>query len=190
MIWSDLDLDAGKLTVQRQIDDEDRGERIALKTPAARRTLPLRPQDVDALRDLHAARAEWGDTDGFVFQHDGRRVAHGQLGTDFKAAVKAAAIDDHGKRLTPHSLRHGYGSALIAAGRDVVRLAAWVTPPWRSPCEVYSHEFEAHRPEDDERDLLALESSPRRRRRTVNQRGQQACPSWTLTLLPIPRAPL
>ena len=38
LIWSDLDLDAGKLTVQRQIDDEDRGERIALKTPAARRT--------------------------------------------------------------------------------------------------------------------------------------------------------
>lgn len=73
--------------------------------------------------------------------------------------MKAAAIDDHGKRLTPHSLRHGYGSALIAAGRDVVRVSrsmghASVAITLR----VYSHEFEAHRPEDDERDLLALES--------------------------------
>ena len=51
-----------------------------------------------ALRDLYAARAEWGDTDGFVFQRDGRRVAHGQLADDFAAAVNGAGIDDHGKR--------------------------------------------------------------------------------------------
>jgi integrase len=158
LVWTDLDLEEGKLTVQRQIDSEDRGERVALKTRAARRTLPLRPQDVDELRELYAARAEWGDTDGFVFQRDGRRVAHGQLADDFAAAVKGAAIDDHGKRLTPHSLRHGYGSMLIAAGRDVVRVSrrmghASVAITLR----VYSHEFESHRPEDDERDLLALE---------------------------------
>jgi integrase len=145
--------------VQRQMDSEDRGERVALKTAAARRTLPLRPHDVDALRDLYAARAEWGDTEGFVFQRDGRRVAHGQLADDFATAVKAAGIDDHGKRLTPHSLRHGYGSMLIAAGRDVVRVSrrmghASVAITLR----VYSHEFESHRPEDDERDLEALES--------------------------------
>jgi integrase len=159
LIWNDMDLESGKLTVQRQMDSEDRGERVALKTPAARRTLPLRPQDVDALRDLFAARAEWGDTEGFVFQRDGRRVAHGQLADDFATAVKAAGIDDHGKRLTPHSLRHGYGSMLIAAGRDVVRVSrrmghASVAITLR----VYSHEFESHRPEDDERDLEALES--------------------------------
>jgi integrase len=159
LIWTDLDLESGKLTVQRQIDSEDRGERVALKTPAARRTLPLRPQDVHALRDQYAARAEWTDTEGFVFQRDGRRVAHGQLADDFATAVKAAGIDDHGKRLTPHSLRHGYGSMLIAAGRDVVRVSrrmghASVAITLR----VYSHEFESHRPEDDERDLEALES--------------------------------
>lgn len=82
--------------------------------------------------------------------------AHAQ---DLAAAVKGACIDDHGKRLTPHSLRHGYGSMLIAAGRDVVRVSrrmghASVAITLR----VYSHEFESHRPEDDVRDLLALES--------------------------------
>ena len=156
LIWSDLDLDAGKLTVQRQIDDEDRGERIALKTPAARADSRC-ARRTWTLRDLHAARAEWGDTDGFVFQHDGRRVAHGQLGTDFKAAVKAAAIDDHGKRLTRTHLRHGYGSALIAAGRDV-RVSRRMGHASVAITVQYSHEFEAHRSEDDERDLLALES--------------------------------
>ena len=94
-----------------------------------------------------------------MFQRDGRRVAHGQLADDFATAVKAAGIDDHSKRLTPHSLRHGYGSMLIAAGRDVVRVSrrmghASVAITLR----VYSHEFESHRPEDDERDLEALES--------------------------------
>jgi integrase len=159
LVWTDIDLEAGKVTAQRQIDSEDRGERVALKTAAARRTLPLRPQDVEALRHLYAARGEWGDTEGFVFQADGRRVAHGQLADDFAAAVKAAGIDGHGKRLTPHSLRHGYGSMLIAAGRDVVRVSrrmghASVAITLR----VYSHEFESYRPEDDERDLEALES--------------------------------
>ena len=48
---------------------------------------------------------------------------------------------------------------LIAAGRDVVRVSrrmghASVAITLR----VYSHEFESHRPEDDERDLEALES--------------------------------
>jgi integrase len=159
LVWNDIDFETGKLSVQRQIDSEDRGERVALKTSAARRTLPLRPQDVEALRNLHAARADWGDTEGFLFQRDGRRVAHGQLADDFAVAVKAAGIDDHGKRLTPHSLRHGYGSMLIASGRDVVRVSrrmghASVAITLR----VYSHEFESHRPEDDERDLKALES--------------------------------
>jgi integrase len=66
---------------------------------------------------LYSARAEWGDTEGFVFQCDGRRVAHGQLADDFAAAVKAAGIDDHGKRRTPHSLRHGYGPSETARER-------------------------------------------------------------------------
>src|SRR5215207_815187 len=159
LVWTDVDLEAGKVTVQRQMDSEDRGERVALKTAAGRRTLPLRPQDVEALRNLYAARGEWGDTEGFVFQRDGRRVAHGQLADDFAAAVEVAGIDDHGKRLTPDSLRHGYGSMLIPAGRDVVRVSrrmghASVAITLR----VYSHEFESHRPEDDERDLEALES--------------------------------
>ena len=159
LVWSDIDLDAGRLTVQRQIDHEDRGERVALKTPAARRTRPLPPKALDALRDRHATRAEWGDTDGFVFQRDGRPVAHGQLASDFAAAVKGAGIDSHDKRLTPHSLRHGYGSMLIAAGENVVgvsRALGHASPT--ITLRVYSHEFESHRPEADERALQALDA--------------------------------
>lgn len=159
LVWSDLDLDTGRLTVQRQIDHEDRGERVALKTPAARRTRPLPPAVVDELRDLYATRAEWGDTDGFVLQRDGRRVTHGQLATDFAAAVKGANIDDHDKRLTPHSLRHGYGSMLIASGENVVGVSrALGHASVAITLRVYSHEFESHRPEADERALQALEA--------------------------------
>lgn len=48
---------------------------------------------------------------------------------------------------------------LIAAGRDVVRVSrrmghASVAITLR----VYSHEFESNRPEDDERDLAALDA--------------------------------
>jgi integrase len=83
-----------------------------------------------------------GTRRGFVFRRDGRRVAHGQLADDF-VAVKVAGIDDHGKRPTPHSLGHGYGAMLFAAGRDVVRVSrrmghASVAITLR----VYSHEFE------------------------------------------------
>jgi integrase len=159
LIWTDVDLKAGKLTVQKQIDHEDRGTRVALKTPAARRTRPLPPAVVDALRDLHAHRAEWGDTDGFVFQRDGRPVAHGQLADDFKAAVKAAAIDDHDKRLTPHSLRHGYGSLLIATQRGRRPGVPCEGPRLRGiTLRVYSHEFESARPEADEKALAAIEA--------------------------------
>jgi integrase len=158
LTWTDLDLEAGKLTVQRQLDHEDRGERVAPKTPAARRTRPLPPYVVAALRDIYAKRAEWGDTEGFVFQRDGRPVTVGQLGEDFSTAVEKAGIDDHGKRLSPHCLRHGYGSMLIAAGEDVVKVSRALGHANVSiTLRAYSHEFESQRGESDERALQALE---------------------------------
>ena len=130
-----------------------------MKTRRAVRELPLRPQELEQLRDTYAQRAEWGDTDGFVFQHDARPLTVGWLNADFRAAVKGAGIDDHGARLTPHSLRHGFGSMLIAAGCDVAVVSKRMGH--KDPTitlSVYVHEFEARRTEDDERVLAALET--------------------------------
>jgi integrase len=62
LVWGDLDLDAGRMIVTRQMDDKDQRERVALKskTLRARRTVPLIAELVEPLRDRLAMEQEHG----------------------------------------------------------------------------------------------------------------------------------
>ena len=73
--WEDLDLDGGQATVRQVVVGPDGDRRIeAPKTPQARRTIPLLPQTVQAIRERRrdqaeerlAAGPEWNDT-GLIF---------------------------------------------------------------------------------------------------------------------------
>jgi integrase len=79
----------------------------------------LAPAVVRLLRTQWLATAQKGPDD-FVFTNSvGRPLDYRHVGDAFRRAVWRSAVRADG-RLSLHSLRHGYGSLLIADGLDVV----------------------------------------------------------------------
>jgi integrase len=131
LVWEDLDLDDRKrIKVSRQIDTYDRGDRVAIKDRSLTdwRYVPLTDRLVSALtahRDRMASRG-LARPGHFVFgglDH----VKHGALDDAFRVGVEAARIKrEPDKRLSLHSLRHGYGSLLLAHGNPLSAVSAWL----------------------------------------------------------------
>lgn len=138
LIWSDLELQSGTVTITRQLDD--RGRRVKLKTPESVRTVFLMDSLVKALKRHRLASAYSADSD-FVFpRDDGSPTTYAGLVSGFKYAVKKAKLEEPAPSL--HSLRHGFASMLIAGGSDVVftsRQMGHANPS--ITMSIYAHEF-------------------------------------------------
>jgi len=122
--WSDLDLDAGTLTVAGQL--QQLGGRMDLAPPksdAGRRVIALDRSTVAALRE-HGARqrasrdaagARWAET-GYVFTTlTGKPVGPDRLTRLFRKLVIASGLPP----VTLHGLRHGAATLALAAGTDL-----------------------------------------------------------------------
>jgi integrase len=150
LIWDDLDLEHGAAVVSRQIDSHDRGERVRLKSKGLTevRRIPLMIELVEELGDLRARQQEMGvyTPEGWVFQSArGKHVSHSFLEREFKASIDRAGIErlpEH--KLSPHSLRHGFGSMMLHLGEPVRMVATWLGHSKVSTTERwYSHELDA-----------------------------------------------
>jgi integrase len=65
------------------------------------------------------------------------------VGEGFRAAVERAGLSGEGKRLSLHSLRHGFASLLIANGLNVVYVSRQLGHANPSiTLEVYAHLFD------------------------------------------------
>ena len=143
--WRAIDLEDGTATITHQVDR--RGRYVELKTKRSRRTIEL-PTDLVAMLRAHklAAPADQSGPDGYVFStRNGTAYEHRNIsGRALGRAVKRAKLDQGPEDApTMHSLRHGFASAWIASGGDVVELSAHLGH--RDPSvtmSVYSHEFE------------------------------------------------
>lgn len=142
--WRSVDLDQGVVSITHQLDR--RGEYVELKTKRSRRTVELPSSLASALRAHKLATAHSGP-DAYVFAtRDGRPLEHRNIGGRVLArTVKAAGLHALPGQHDPtfHSFRHGFASAWIAAGGDLVELSAHLGH--RDPAvtaSVYSHEFE------------------------------------------------
>lgn len=122
--WSDLDLDTGAVEVRYQVERRDGVWTFAeLKTEKSRRTLPLPPFLVTALREHRARQLEhrlalgpqWTDLN-LVFPNpwglprSGSRVTH-----DFQDQLARARLS----RMRFHDLRHGAATLMRAQGADL-----------------------------------------------------------------------
>jgi integrase len=120
--WSDVNLDAAKLTVRKSLS---RGELVKPKTAASRRTLRLPPETVCALREQRRRQATEQLLAGPVW--DGNRldlVFTTSIGTPMNGAnlrrslhrqLKAAGLP----RVRFHDLRHGFATYLLSMGRPI-----------------------------------------------------------------------
>lgn len=121
--WVDLDLDSGRLTVQRSLTRARTMEEP--KTSQARRSMPLPPILVQRLR-AHRARQAWerhllGETEwsdqGLVFtnEHGGAIEDRRLVRRYFKPLLKQAGLPE---TVRLYDLRHTHATMLLAAGEN------------------------------------------------------------------------
>ncbi len=112
--WADVDLDAAVIRVHWQLGRD--GERVALKTAAARRDVHLAPSLVKTLA-AHRLFSPWSAADDPVFASTTGGVLDRRNMT--RRGVEAAAKRARLTGVSMHVLRHTYASLLIAVGANV-----------------------------------------------------------------------
>ena len=179
LVWGDIDFGRKRVRISRQLND--RGERVALKDRALAesRYVPLTERALAALRDRHAVASErdLANPQDFVFSDLGKPITDGQLYVWFKDAVRDAKIvKDPDKKLTPHSLRHGFGSLLLGHGEDLANVSRWLGHRRVSTTEKwYVHQIESLD------DLAAERMRQREVNRAVNRDPSPGFPSVPVT---------
>jgi integrase len=152
--WGDIDFAEGVIQVRFQLSRQ--GERVPLKTKAAKRDIVLMDTLGKLLRRRRLAEEFSTDTD-FVFQSSAARrpmTYRGALLDLFHDARKRANLDD----VTFHCLRHTFASILIAQGRDVQFVSRQLGHTKTSTTwDTYVHLFEAHRHAQYAREQLEAE---------------------------------
>ncbi len=129
--WSDVDLDAAKLRVERSLEQTKAGglRFKAPKTKHGRRTITLPGGAVDVLRDHRRQQLEWRFAhglgkladDALVFARpDGDPRSPHALTQDWRHLIASLGGLPH---VTFHALRHSHASALIAANVDVLTIS-------------------------------------------------------------------
>lgn len=155
MKWRTLDLDADTASITHQLDR--RGEHVELKTRRSRRTVELPAELISMLRAHKLATARSGPADYVFTTTTGTPCDHRNTAHALARAVKAAGLEHVDGQPAPtfHSLRHGFASAWIASGGDLVELSAHLGH--RDPAitaSTYSHEFEKAARSDQRRARL------------------------------------
>jgi integrase len=149
LLWRDVDLERGRVTVQRvwAQGPEGAGHRLRAypKNHSSVRTVDLPAACLRALQEhRRAQRIEkvgaplWLDQEGRVFlTRHGTPLHPGNTVRDLQNDAEKAGIR---KRVTPHLLRHTYGSHLLDAGRpitEVSRLLGHASPA--TTLRIYAH---------------------------------------------------
>ena len=128
--WRDLDLDAGRLTVEQALE-QTRAHGIRTKAPKTkhgRRTISLPAHIVVELRDHWRAQQEQRmmlgmgrspDASTVLANHDGTPQTPDTVSKAWERTMDAIGWPE----ITLHSLRHTHASVLIASGMDILTIS-------------------------------------------------------------------
>jgi len=141
--WRSVDLESGSASITHQVDRQRRY--VELKTTRSRRTVEL-PSSLASMLRARKLESPNSAADDYVFStRTGGALEHRNVaGRPLRRAFERAGLEEDGaQRPTFHALRHGFASAWIASGGDLVELSAHLGH--RDPAitaSTYSHEFE------------------------------------------------
>jgi integrase len=141
LTWADVDLGEHVLKVRYQLSRQ--GERVALKTLAARRDVILMSQLARELDATRAASPFSEDRDLVFSATSGQTIGHRNItARGLAKAADRAGLDG----VTFHVLRHTFASILIAQGRDPVFVSRQLGHTNAAiTLRVYAHLFDAER---------------------------------------------
>lgn len=127
--WADIDLDGGKLRIERSLEQTNAGLAFkAPKTKAGQRAVSIPPSVVAELREhwrrqqeqrLALGTGKAGPDDLVFARPDASPWPPDSLTADWARTVRALNLP----KVTLHALRHTHVSQLIAAGLDVVTVS-------------------------------------------------------------------
>jgi integrase len=144
LTWADADLDAGVLHVSATLSrtKADGLARTAAKTASSRRSVPLAPVAVQALRDHRSALSATPLPSAPVFANStGGWMEPRNFSRAFQVAARAAGVD-----ATPHTLRHSAATAMIASGTPLTVVSDLLGhSDIRITAGVYNHTVDAQR---------------------------------------------
>ncbi|MGQ9512143.1 tyrosine-type recombinase/integrase [Thermodesulfitimonas sp.] len=142
LMWKDVDLDKGTVTIKRAVNVRKRKIKEDTKTAASERTLKLDEKTLELLRN-HKQREGKSkvsplrrDNTLIFAAPDGRPVREEAVRRTLARALKKAGID----HIRVHDLRHTAGSLLLEAGYSFPTVAAFLghSSP-ATTAAVYAH---------------------------------------------------
>lgn len=159
--WSDVELDAAQVRVERSAQRKRKGEAVRYESPKTargRRAVPIPGPVVAALARHQAAQkaARVSNLERLVFVGPTGRPLHEKnlLRRHFRPLLKAAKLDG---RLRVYDLRHTFATAMLAAGTPVHIVAAWLGhASAKMTLDVYAHALPQHHAEAASRIETAL----------------------------------
>lgn len=160
IVWSDLDLDAGTLTVEMQLGRD--GERVDTKTDNSRATLDLLPVVVETLKAHRREQAAKGlqfiGPDALVFQTiTGQpQNARNVLRAVHRAGDKLGFNADGQAKVNVHSLRHSFVSNAVDAGLTIPEAALLARHDPQTTAAVYARVAETKRKQAASKLAVAL----------------------------------
>ena len=119
--WSAVDLKEGKLHVRLTLADSDKGQEPLFqptKTKSSRRTIPL-PQELIHELKMWKLRCPPSERNLVFVTEEGKPFHRKAVSKILDRAIIAAEV----KRLTPHGLRHGFASLLLADGVPITEVS-------------------------------------------------------------------
>jgi integrase len=135
--WSDVDLDAGEVVIERQLDKAGREPVFGPPKTGRSRTVTIGPETVQKLRAHKASQAALRLKNGAAYENFGlvfarehedlQRPEHrlgGPLKTLSGARFRALVAKADVPRISPHGLRHTVATTLLGAGVPVHVVAA------------------------------------------------------------------
>lgn len=140
--WKVIDIDAGRLTINRQMSGSDRLTKP--KTKRSRRTIAIDDQTCEVLLGWRAHQKAKQTRAGDRWSNDRGLVITTRYGTPINrrnlARMVEAACNDAGLLgMVPYELRHTAITLQLEAGHETWRVADWAGTSERMIEEIYRH---------------------------------------------------
>ncbi len=153
LTWGDIDFAQKVIRVRHQLGRK--GQRLPLKTPAARRDVILMTQLASELRKLRLTSRFSSDSDLVFCSSNGATIGHRNVTA---RGLEKAAQRGGLSGVTFHVLRHTFASVLISQGRDPVFVSRQLGHANAAiTLKVYAHLFDAARHAREAREQLDTE---------------------------------